>query len=72
MLEANVCTSLSENSRPDPIDQRKMDKDFDLKKYQLALTDMRQEFLSVKRLIKGGPGKLTVDELLSVYNMNYW
>lgn len=51
MLEANVCTSLSENSRPDSIDKKKMDKDFDLKKYQLALTDMRQEFLSVKRLI---------------------
>ena len=50
-FEANICTSLSEETRPDPIDKSKISKDFDLEKYQQAMTDMRQEFQSVKTLI---------------------
>ena len=50
-FEANICTSLSEETRPDPIDERKISKDFDIRKYEKAMADMRQEFLSVKKLI---------------------
>jgi plasmid replication initiation protein len=50
-FEANICTSLSEETKPDAIDQKKITKEFDLKKYEQAMTDMRQEFLSVKKLI---------------------
>lgn len=50
-LEANICTSLSEETRPDRLDERKVSKNVDSKRYQKSMTNMREEFLSIKKLI---------------------
>jgi hypothetical protein len=52
-LETNNCTSLSENTIPDPDDKIKMQsKDFDAARFERATLQFRQEFESVKKQIE--------------------
>lgn len=52
-LETNNCTSLSENTVPDPEDKIKMQsKDFDAERFQRATLQFKQEFESVKKQIE--------------------
>lgn len=51
-LETNNCTSLCEETTPDPRDKIKMKSpDFDLAKYQQATEEMKQVFEAVEKLI---------------------
>ena len=52
-LETNNCTSLSENTIPDPEDKIKIQsKDFDAERFERATLQLKQDFESVKKQIE--------------------